>query len=75
MSESFNKAASKPLAVKITESGNITYIGKALPGSSQADAVWQCMKIDETSGLVITWADGNELFDNVATDLTVLTYT
>lgn len=62
------------LAIKVTVSGSITYVGKAAPGSDQASAVWQCMKIDETSGTVITWANGNANFDNIATDLTALTY-
>ena len=62
-------------AVKITVSGTTTYVGKAAAGSAQASAVWQCQKIDESSGMVITWADSNTNFDNVATDLTALTYT
>lgn len=62
------------LAIKITESDSVTYIGKAAPGSTQSSAVWQCQKIDETTGTVITWADGDSSFDNVATDLTALTY-
>jgi len=61
-------------ATKITESGTATYIAKATPGSAQSSAVWQVQKIDESSGTVITWADGNANFDNVATDLTALTY-
>ena len=61
-------------AIKITESGSITYIGYANPGTAQATAAWKVMKMDTTSGLVITWADGNLNFDNVATDLTALTY-
>ena len=65
---------STPMAVKITTSGSVTYIGKAPTGSSQASAVWQAMKIDETTGLVITWAD-NGKYTQVATDLTSLTYT
>jgi hypothetical protein len=58
----------------MTVSGSITYVAKAQVGSAQASAVWQCQKIDETSGTVITWADSNANFDNVATDLTALTY-
>jgi hypothetical protein len=61
-------------ATKITVSGTTTYVGKAAVGSAQASAVWQCQKIDESSGTVITWADGNAVFDNVATDLSALTY-
>lgn len=61
-------------ALKLTESGTSTYVAIAPMGSSQASAVWQAKKIDESSGLVITWADGNADFDNVATDLTALSY-
>lgn len=62
------------LALRTTESGSITYVALAAPGSLQSDAVWQCRKIDETSGTVITWADGDSNFDNVATNLASLTY-
>lgn len=61
-------------AVKITEDGTSTYIGLANPGSAQGSAVWKCLKIDSSSGTVITWADGDEKFDNIATDLTALSY-
>lgn len=63
-----------PVATKITVVGSITYIGIAKPGTAQSAAKWQCQKIDETSGTVITWADGNANYDNVATDLTALSY-
>ena len=62
------------LAVKITVVGSITYIGIAAPGTAQATGKWQCKKIDETTGIVITWADGNASFDNASTDLTALSY-
>lgn len=62
------------LAVKIVESGDITYIARAKPGSSEASAVWQALKIDESSGLSITWADGDSEYDNIATDLSALSY-
>ncbi len=62
------------VATKMTVNGSITYIATAAPGTPQSTAAWQVRKIDETSGLVITWCDGNTLFDNVATDLTSLSY-
>lgn len=61
-------------AIKITESGSYTYIGWANPGTLESEAKWKCMKMDDSSGLVITWADGNTNFDNIATDLTSLDY-
>jgi len=61
-------------AAKITIVGSVTYVAKAPAGTLQSEAKWKVKKIDETTGIVITWADGNELYDNVATDLTTLTY-
>ena len=68
------RMAADALAVKITVDGVVTYVGIAAPGTAQATEKWQCKKIDETSGTVITWADGNANFDNTATDLTALSY-
>jgi len=62
------------LAIKVTVDGSVTYIGIAAPGTTQASAFWQCKKVDESSGIVVTWADGDANFDNVATDLTALDY-
>lgn len=63
------------LAMKVTVSGTNTYLALSAPGTAQATAKWQARKIDTSSGVVITWADGNADFDNVASDLTALTYT
>ena len=43
---------------------NVQYVGKASIGASTSDAVWQIKKIDCTTGTVITWADGNDNYDN-----------
>lgn len=64
----------KPMALKTQVSGNVTYYGLALPGTTQATAAWRAFKVDQTSGMIITWADGNADYDNVATDLSTLTY-
>lgn len=66
---------SKLVAKKITTSGDITYIATAPIGTAQATAGWQVKKI-EVSGndTIITWADGDAEFNNVATDLTALSY-
>lgn len=63
-------------AMKIVESGDLTYICTAAPGTALATAKWQCKLIDESTAgtTLITWADGNLNFDNVATDPTGLTY-
>lgn len=61
-------------AVRVETSGLITYVGLADPGSGTDDPVWKIRKIDETSGTVITWADGNTKFDNVWDNHASLTY-
>lgn len=63
-----------PLAVKKTPVGTTTYVAFALPGTAEASAAWRAFKMDESSGLRITWANGTDAFSNVATDLTALTY-
>lgn len=67
-------ADSAPTALKITESGTTTYVAISFPGTPVSSPLWQVKKIDESSGTVITWADGDANFDNVATDLTALSY-
>jgi hypothetical protein len=60
-------------AIKMTEDGNTLYIAYAVVGSIEADAVWKAMKIDQSSGLKVTWADGGK-FSQIATNLIILTY-
>jgi hypothetical protein len=55
-------------------SATITYVGKALPGTATASALWQVQKIDTSGDLTITWADGNADFDNVWNDRATLIY-
>lgn len=62
------------MAQKITISGDILYIAQAVAGTQESDALWQVKKIDMTSDIITTWADGNTNYDNIATDLSSLTY-
>lgn len=66
---------SKVVNTKITTSGLTTYIAIAPPGTAQASALWQAKKIvDDGAGTVtITWAGGGS-FNQVATDLSALSY-
>lgn len=70
------RTVASSMASKITTVGLAVYVGIAAPGTAQATALWQCKKVlDNGSGTVaITWADGNSNFDNIATDLTALSY-
>jgi hypothetical protein len=57
-----------------TTTSNVTYVGVAAPASLTSATSWQVKKIDETTGMVITWADGNTNFDNVWDNRASLTY-
>jgi hypothetical protein len=65
----------KTFATRIdnTVSG-ILYIGKAAIASSTSQAVWQIEKLDTSSGLIKTWANGSDTFTNVWDDRASLTY-
>lgn len=62
------------IVVDDTTTASVTYVGKARPGSVTSSGVWQVKKIDQTSGVVITWADGNTLFDNIWDNRASLSY-
>lgn len=53
----------------------VTYVGTAAIKTDESDPFWKIKKL-ETVGTVlkITWADGNEHYDNVWTDRASLTY-
>lgn len=53
--------------------GAINYVCRATIGSERTDPVWQVSKIDSSgSELEITWADGDEGYDNLATSIEVV---
>ena len=62
------------LTLRLIESGVYTYVGEAIIGSDESDPVWKVKRIDETSGVIILWADGNENFDNVWSNYASLVY-
>ncbi len=71
------KIIDRPLALQVADDSgdsDVTYVGKAEIGTATSADEWQIFKIDESSGTVITWADGDEKFDNVWDDRESLTY-
>lgn len=62
------------LQLDTTTTLNTIYIGKAAIGTATSSAVWQVFKLDTTSGLVKTWADGNAKFDNIYDNRASLSY-
>lgn len=67
-------AASLLLSIDDTSTANVLYVGQAEIGSASSDPVWQIKKINQTSGVVVTWADG-AAFSQVWDDRVGLVYT
>ena len=63
-------------AIRVDEEGTFTYIGQAEPGSLTSASVWRIKRLDESSypDITITWADGDDLFDNIWDDRISLSY-
>ena len=57
-----------------SDDSNIHYLGKAAYGTATSSALWQIKKIDETTGIIITIADGDESFNNVWDNRESLSY-
>ncbi|RLG43311.1 MAG: hypothetical protein DRN81_06805 [Thermoproteota archaeon] len=59
-----------------TDSGdsNVLYLGTASVGTATSAASWKIQKIDTTSGVSITWADGNATADNIWDNRESLSY-
>jgi len=69
-------AGASAFAIQVDDysTSNIVYLGQANPGSLTNVAVWQIKKIDLTTGVAITWANGNSLFTNKWTDRLTIIY-
>ena len=65
-----------PLASQLDDVGSgITYLGEAEPGAVTSNSVWRIKKIVETGpDVAITWADGDDLFDNIWDNRLSLSY-
>jgi len=62
------------LRVDDTTTANTVYLGYAEIGADNADPIWRIKKIDTSSGADITWADGNDDYDNIWNNRTTLNY-
>jgi len=60
--------------IRTFTAGVLTYVGKAPRGSATSDAYWQIKRVDQTSDIVITYADGTDKFDKVWDDLATYSY-
>jgi hypothetical protein len=61
-------------SLRLVEVGDLTYIGKAKPGTANADSLWQIFRLDSATGLNIEWASGNAGFDKAWSDYLTLSY-
>ena len=57
------------LTTVVYEDGDVLYICKATIGTPVSEKTWQIKKVD---GMNTTWADGDDLFDNYATNLEIV---
>lgn len=57
-----------------TTTANNTYIWEATIWSATSSAVWRIKKLDETSWLLLWWADSDANFDNIWDDRASLSY-
>lgn len=62
------------LIIVDTDDDPITYIGYALPGTNTSDNTWKIKRLDTTSGVIVKWANGQTLFNNIWDDRASLTY-
>jgi hypothetical protein len=60
--------------IDTTTSATVTYHGRAKTGASESAPVWQVFKVDHSSGYAVTWADGNQSYDNVWANRASLVY-
>lgn len=63
-------------SIRIDEAGDFTFVGRAQPGASESDTVWQISRLDKSvaGDLKVLWADGNQNFDNVWANRATLSY-
>lgn len=57
-----------------TTTPGVVYVGAATPGSSTSSSVWQIQSINTSSGVSVTWANGNGNYTNAWTNRASLSY-
>lgn len=61
--------------VRLEESGSYTFVGYAVAGATETQDVWKIIRMYESgSSLVVVYADGNQLYDNIWSNRLSLTY-
>ena len=72
----YTKIQEVPHAIQVDDysTTDVTYVGYAPPGTATSIAKWRIQKIDETTGTVVSWADGDTLYDNIWDNRVSLSY-
>jgi hypothetical protein len=72
---SYDGTSNFNLTIRVDQAASpILYVGKAPTGSAEASAVWQIIKVDLSTVILVKYADGDAEFDNVWNDRSTLTY-
>jgi hypothetical protein len=76
LAEIQSDTANKTLTVRLDEvSDTLFYVGKAVVGSVDANAVWQIVRYTQTGVILKSeYANGAEAFNQIWNDRTTLTY-
>jgi len=69
-----DKSGDEAKIIDTTTTADTVYIGVAEISSETSAAVWKIKKLDTSSGVVITWADGNANYDNIFDNIDSLDY-
>lgn len=51
-------------SLRLETVGSYTYVGKAKVGSHDSSSVWQIKRIEDTTSMAITFANGDVKFNN-----------
>ena len=71
----FGSDSNQAILVADSSIANVEFIGRGAIAAASNASVWQIQRIDNTSGFISTWADGNENYDNLWTNVENLSYT
>lgn len=69
-----NPTAHSDIMEEKSDDPNIIYVGSSLPGTSTASAGWSITRLDTTTLLAVTRADGDPNYDNIWDDRESLSY-
>jgi hypothetical protein len=65
-----------PAAIRLDVDGSTMYVGMATCGTVDSDPHWQIKRVVSAmdGDVSVTWAEGNDFFDNVWDDRAALSY-